>query len=103
MSSAHPLFSFMLVEPMRVPEAIAFHVAAASNNRHLHLRTQSELEEFAENNQLFGAKSIASDNLVGLCYLVPFRDHEWEVGGMFVDPELRRADVASALGAFAIA
>jgi len=103
MGNAQPLFSLMLVKRVHVQEAFAFHVAAASNDRHLQPRTQSELEAFAEGSQLFIAKSIASDNVVGLCYVVPFTDHEWELGGMCVARNERRSDVATALGVFAIA
>jgi GNAT superfamily N-acetyltransferase len=101
--SAVRSLSFTLIERNLVKEALKFHIEAASSDSRLVLRTESELEILAEDNRLFGAHRVDADDLVAQCYVGNFAKREWEIGGMFVLPSLRRNGISGALALFAIA
>src|ERR1700750_3073455 len=84
--------------------AIGFHSSIATTNPHLRLRPEAEIRHFAENGELFAARSVGSKTLLALCY-VTFDDspNSYEIGGLAVLPGVQKLGVASVLVRFAIA
>jgi len=83
--------------------AFSFHCSIAKSDPHLRLRSVDEIRMFAEEGELFGVRSAAS-NVLALCYAaLDESSNEYEVGGLAVLPEVQQLGVASVLARFAIA
>lgn len=97
-------FTFALVSSADAPAAFAFHQSAAATNAHIWPRTESDIRQYAENNELFGVTRGGTGAFVALCYVtLDERTEEWELGGLIVDPNFRLLGLATVLLRLALA
>jgi len=102
-SEPHPALVFFKFPIQAASLAFSFHCSIAKSDPHLRLRSEDDIRTFAEEGELFGVRSVAS-NILALCYAaLDESSNEYEVGGLAVLPEVRQLGVASVLARFAIA
>jgi ribosomal protein S18 acetylase RimI-like enzyme len=104
MSGAHDSYLFSLVPSSEGEVAFAFHKRIASSNSHIWPRTQAFIEKLAYDDCLFGARSSDSGEYAGLCYsTLDELEKEWELGGLIVDPPVRKLGIGEMLARLALA
>jgi ribosomal protein S18 acetylase RimI-like enzyme len=95
------ILSYATVPRGLAADAFAFHRKIATSNDHIWPRTEEDIRNLAESNQLLAAYHEPRD-FVGLCY-VKAEDDEWELGGLTVDPALQAHGIGTTLARVAIA
>src|ERR1700688_2940066 len=99
-----PTYIFDLVHTVEALSAFAFHKRIASSNSHIWPRTSDDIEKMAHDGSPYGGYTGASKEYVALCYALPDEsEKEWELGGLIVDPPLKRIGIAAVLARYALA
>lgn len=100
MSTALDPFIFFQVSSSRTEDAFAFH--ESSKDEHIWPRSESEIQKFCVDGELFAVRHGSSGEIVGLCY-VHLEGAEFEFGGLTVSETIRGLHLGSVLTNFAIA
>lgn len=97
-------FTFSVVSSAEVAKAYVFHAGIADSNEHIWPRTREQLEAYAQDNSLFGARRTDTGQFVGLCYVKRDSDTEpFELGGLTVAEKYRKSGIGIMLVRFALA
>ena len=97
-------FTFSVVSSAEVATAYAFHKGVADSDEHIFPRTREQLETYAKDNSLFGARRTDTGEFVGLCYIKRDSDTEpYELGGLTVPESLQKHGIGEMLAKFALA
>ena len=97
-------FTLSVVSSTEVATAYAFHEGIAGSNEHIWPRTREQLEAYAKENSLFGARRTDTGQFVGLCYVKRDSDTEpFELGGLTVAEAHRKGGIGVMLVRFALA
>src|SRR5438132_13200721 len=83
------------VTPEYAHDAFSFHTSVAESDPHIWPRTEEQITEFIEDSSLFGAWQ--DDKLIALCYAASEDGTVWEIGGLTVDPSVRKAGIGTLL------
>jgi GNAT superfamily N-acetyltransferase len=104
MASARKSYIFSLVPSSDAETAFAFHKQIATNNSHIWPRDHDYIKQLAEDDCLYGVRRGESGEYVALCYAVlDETQHEWELGGLVVEPSVQKLGIAAVLARFALA
>src|SRR5688572_7625605 len=97
-------FTFSVVSSAEVGTAYAFHKGVAGSDEHIWPRTREQLETYAKDNSLFGARRTETGEFVGLSYIKRDSDTEpYELGGLTVAEALQKSGIGEMLARFALA
>jgi ribosomal protein S18 acetylase RimI-like enzyme len=104
MSDAPSSFRFFQVDSTDASRAFSFHKSIADSNEHIWPRTETEIEGYCREGELFGIVQDHSDEFVGLCYShLDDSTNEWEIGGLTVMDKFQKLHLGSILVRFALA
>jgi RimJ/RimL family protein N-acetyltransferase len=104
MSDTSDCFRFFQVQSTDVQRAFKFHKSIADANEHIWPRTETEIECYAKDGELFGIIRDDSGEFVGLCYShLDDKTNEWEIGGLAVTDRFQKLHLGSFLIRFALA
>lgn len=106
MGAAPPRLLRVSAVPLnQADEAFAFHLTVAQTDEHIWPRTSQDLQHFAEEGLLFGARraDTTTQELVALCYVKREGESEYEIGGLAVASEFQKIGIGTLLIRFALA
>lgn len=88
---------FVRVDEFTEHEGYALHKHAIAHEQYLLPRTPREFQTIVELGNVFAVRDGRSGTFVGMCYIHAFAEREWEIGGLFIEYEWRRAGIGEAL------
>lgn len=97
-------FTFGHVSSQEAANAFAFHREIARSNHHIWPRSLSDLQQYADDGRLFGARETESGKFVALCYVtLDQTETEFEVGGLTTDASVQDLGIGTFLTRTALA
>jgi len=104
MGDESAVFKLSVVSSADVWTAYPFHTGIVGSDEHIWPRTREQLDAYAKDNPLFGARRTDTGRFVGLCYIKRDSDTEpFDLGGLTVAQEYRRSGIGITLVRFALA
>ena len=104
MNDAPDSFRFFQVNSTDAQRAFKFHKSIADTNEHIWPRTETEIEGYADEGELFGVVQDNSGEFVGLCYShLDDGTGEWEIGGLTITDKFQKLHIGSFLVRFVLA